>query len=146
MKLALQRRLAAEILGVGETRIWIDPDRTDEVTDAITYEDIRRLIKEGAIRKRPSDAPSRARARKRQKKRRKRRRGPGSRKGSKGEIPWHLRIRAIRRELKRLRDNKMITPKMYRDLYRKAKGGFFTSVRHLRRYVQEHNLLVRGEL
>ena len=43
--LSLQKRLAAEILGVGESRIWIDPNRIEDVADAITREEIRGLIK-----------------------------------------------------------------------------------------------------
>jgi len=37
----LQRRLAAEVLGVGESRIWISPDPEDaeEIEAAITKED-----------------------------------------------------------------------------------------------------------
>ncbi|MEM4532476.1 MAG: 50S ribosomal protein L19e, partial [Desulfurococcaceae archaeon] len=45
--LSLQKKLAAEILDVGVSRIWIDPSRVDEVVEAITREDIKRLIKDG---------------------------------------------------------------------------------------------------
>lgn len=50
MSLSNQRRLAAEVLGVGETRVWIDPTRFEDVVAAITREDIRNLIKEGVIK------------------------------------------------------------------------------------------------
>ena len=53
MDLSLQKRLAAEVLGVGESRIWIDPDRIEDVEGAVTKEEIRRLIKEGVIRVKP---------------------------------------------------------------------------------------------
>ena len=49
MSLKSQRRLAAEILKVGESRVWMDPDRTEEVEIAITREEIRRLIHEGFL-------------------------------------------------------------------------------------------------
>ncbi|MFQ5836639.1 MAG: 50S ribosomal protein L19e, partial [Candidatus Bathyarchaeia archaeon] len=42
MSLRSQRRLAAEILKVGEGRVWIDPDRTEDVEAAITREEIRK--------------------------------------------------------------------------------------------------------
>jgi len=46
---SLQKRLAAEILGVGESRVRVDPARISDVAQAITREDIKRLIREGAI-------------------------------------------------------------------------------------------------
>ncbi|MFQ5758479.1 MAG: 50S ribosomal protein L19e, partial [Candidatus Bathyarchaeia archaeon] len=52
LSLKNQRRLAAEILKVGESRVWIDPDRTEDVEIVITRDEIRRLIHEGAIRRR----------------------------------------------------------------------------------------------
>ncbi|MEM1989819.1 MAG: 50S ribosomal protein L19e, partial [Candidatus Bathyarchaeia archaeon] len=63
MSLKSQRRMAAEILGVGEERVWIDPERIEEVEAAITREDIKRLIHEGVIRKLKDKGVSRARAR-----------------------------------------------------------------------------------
>ena len=49
MSLKSQRRLATKILKVGEGRVWIDPNRIDDVEAAITRTDIRRLIHEGVI-------------------------------------------------------------------------------------------------
>jgi len=140
MALRTQRRVAAEILGVGENRVWIDPDRVEDVEVAITREEIRKLIKEGAIKVKPEKGTSRARVRVRLKK--KRRRGPGSRKGpvmSKKER-WMIRIRAIRKRLRFLRDRRMITRSTYRMLYMKAKGGTFKSIADLERYITEHRL------
>ncbi len=143
MTLRTQRRVAAEILGVGENRVWIDPERIEDVEVAITREEIRKLIKEGAIRVKPERGTSRARARARLRK--KRRRGPGSRKGAKGAIMskkerWMIRIRALRRRLRLLRDRRMITKATYRMLYMKAKGGVFKSTADLERYITEHRL------
>ena len=140
MALRTQRRVAAEMLGVGENRVWIDPDRVEDVEVAITREEIRKLIKEGAIKVKPEKGTSRARVRVRLKK--KRRRGPGSRKGpvmSKKER-WMIRIRAIRKRLRLLRDRRMITRSTYRMLYMKAKGGTFKSTADLERYITEHRL------
>ena len=44
MSLKSQRRLAAEILKIGKNRVWIDPERIDEVEVAITREEIRKLV------------------------------------------------------------------------------------------------------
>ncbi|MFN3268073.1 MAG: 50S ribosomal protein L19e, partial [Zestosphaera sp.] len=47
--LSLQKRLAAEILGVGVSRVRIDPARVEDVESALTKEDVRRLIENGVI-------------------------------------------------------------------------------------------------
>jgi len=51
MDYRLQRRLAAEILGVGESRIWIDPnpEYTEDIEQALTRRDVESLIKRGII-------------------------------------------------------------------------------------------------
>ncbi|MEM1559613.1 MAG: 50S ribosomal protein L19e, partial [Candidatus Bathyarchaeia archaeon] len=56
---------------------------------------------------------------------------------------WVARIRALRRELKILREKRMITRSTYRELYRLAKGGVFRSVRELRSYIYSHGLARR---
>lgn len=50
MNLTLQRRLASKILKCGEGRVWIDPAKMSQVDEAITREDVRKLIGEGAIK------------------------------------------------------------------------------------------------
>ena len=37
--LTSQRRLAAQILKVGQNRVWINPEKIDDVEGAITRED-----------------------------------------------------------------------------------------------------------
>ena len=39
MKLSTQKPLAAQVLKVGRSRVWIDPDFIDEVSLAITKSD-----------------------------------------------------------------------------------------------------------
>lgn len=149
MNLRSQRMLAARILKVGHNRIWIDPNRLDDVAIAIRRDDIRRLIHEGAIRRLPAKGVSRGRARLlRYKKKRGQRRGPGSRKGKRTSTlsrkeRWMIKIRAIRRHLKKLRARRIIRPRDYRLLYRLAKGGMFDSIRRVDHYIKEHKLLRR---
>lgn len=148
-KLLLQKRLAAEILGVGIHRIWIDPDYIKDVETAVTKEEIRRLIHERKIWKRPIRGTSHHRANIRAIKRRKgRQRGPGKRKGSKkarmgGSYVWVIKIRAIRRILRALKFSGIITPKTYNKLRRMAKAGVFKSKAHVVNYILEHNLNVK---
>jgi len=138
--------MAAKILKVGESRVWIDPERIEEVELAISREEIRKLIHEKAIRKLPEKGVSRARARiLHEKKKKGRRRGHGSRQGAKGaRYPrkklWIIRIRAQRKKLRELRDKHIITESVYRRLYVMAGSGVFRSVAALERYIDTHNL------
>ena len=149
MDLRLQRRLAAEVLDCGENRIWMDPTALDEIANAATKDDIGKLIEEGLIKRKPVKGISRARINyKRMQKKKGRRRGHGSRKGKKGaRMPskrlWILRIRALRRRLKYLRDAEIIDRRTYRVLYRRAKGGEFRNVAHLNAYLEAQGLLKR---
>ncbi|MEM3794100.1 MAG: 50S ribosomal protein L19e, partial [Candidatus Bathyarchaeia archaeon] len=63
MSLRIQRRLAAELLKVGESRIWIDPGSIERVEAAITRDEIKRLIHEGVIRRLPERGVSKGRVR-----------------------------------------------------------------------------------
>ena len=146
MSLRPQKRIAADILGVGENRVFIQPEFVDEVSLALTRVDIKKLIYDGIIRARPVKGVSRGRARSlHEKKKKGLRRGSGSRKGTKtARMPrkrsWMFRIRAQRRFLKELRESRSITPNSYRMLYKKAKGGTFKSVNALKMYIEEHKL------
>jgi large subunit ribosomal protein L19e len=135
--LANQRRLAAALLKVGEGRVWMDPSSQEELEDAVTRQDVRSAIKAGVIRAHRIQGVSRARAKRFAKERaRGRHSGPGSRRGtplarlSKKER-WMRRIRAQRELLAELRLKKQIPPKVYREFYRRAKGGMFRSRAHL---------------
>jgi large subunit ribosomal protein L19e len=148
MKLSTQKRLAAQVLKVGQSRVWIDPEFIDEVSLAITKADIRRLIDERAIQAKHKKGVSRGRTRYKIKQKRKgQRKGPGRRKGkataalSKKER-WSMKIRPMRKELRKLRDEGKISPKTYRELYLKAKGNAFRNTAHLRTYITERKLEV----
>ncbi len=148
MKLTTQKRLAACVMKVGRSRVWIDPDFLDEVSLAITKDDIRRLVDEGAIQSRQKQGVSRGRARHIMAQKRKgQRKGPGRRKGKatsklSGKDRWMMKIRPMRKELRRLREEEKITRKVYRELYLKAKGNAFRNTAHLRTYIAEHKLEV----
>ncbi len=144
--LRLVRRLAAAELKVGESRVWIDtsPEYAERLSMAISREDVRKLIKDGIIVKRPPSTPSRGRARLRHLRKKKGRgRGPGKRKGPRFDEKrmWINKIRAQRRFLKALRERGIIDRRTYRRLYRLAKGGFFRDLQHLKLYMREHKLL-----
>lgn len=146
MNLTSQRKIAATVLECGVNRVWIDPERADEVSMAITRAEIRKLIKDNAIKALPENSQSKGRARVLAEKKKKGRRvGAGSKKGKKYAVVskktrWMNRIRAQRKKLVDLRDRRVITVNTYRSLYRKAKGGEFRSVAELERYINDNNL------
>ncbi len=141
--LTAQRRLAADVLDVGKHRVWFDPEAQDEIAEAITREDVRALVNDGVVRAKEARSNSRGRARERNEKRAYgHRKGPGSRKCRAGarersKSRWTDDIRAQRRELRELRDEGELSPTQYRELYAKASGGEFRSVRYLRNYIEQ---------
>jgi large subunit ribosomal protein L19e len=146
LSLKSQRRLAAEIMKIGEGRVWIDPERIDYVEAAITREEIRKLIHEGVVKSLPEKGVSRARARVLTEKRKKGlRRGPGGKSGSarskitKKQV-WMNRIRPIRRRLRELKDSRAITESVYRKLYDMSESGVFESKADLERYIKAHDM------
>jgi len=149
LSLKSQRRLASEIMKVGENRVWIDPMRIDDVAMAIRREDMQRLIREGTIKALPKMGVSRGRARALHLKKKKGlRRGPGSRKGAKHSVipqkqVWMLKVRRQRNYSKGLKSRKLIDRKTYRTLYRMIKGAFFKNTNEIDTYLKEHELIRR---
>jgi len=146
LSLKSQRRLASEVMKIGESRVWIDPERIDYVESAITREEIRKLVKEGVVKALPQKGVSRARARVLHQKRKKGlRKGPGGKSGpARSKISkkqaWINRIRPIRRRLTELKETRAITESAYRKLYDMSESGVFESIAELERYIRTHNL------
>jgi large subunit ribosomal protein L19e len=142
--LSAQKRLASDVLDVGENKVWFDPDRQGDIAEAITREDVRELVDEGAIRADEPGGNSRGRARERQEKRAYgHQTGPGSRRGKAGarqneKESWQSRIRAQRERLNELREEGDLPRSAYRDLYDKAGGGEFDSVADMERFIDEN--------
>lgn len=135
------------MLKCGVNRVWIDPSRINDVEDAITTADIRRLINDGLIRALPKQGISKSRKVKIMKQKKKgRRKGHGSRKGKIGarapaKKQWTKRIRALRSLLKQLRNDGAIEKRTYRNLYSVSKSGYFRSKSHLMTHLERNNLL-----
>lgn len=143
MNFKTQKRLAGKILKCSPRKIVLDADRHEDIKESITKSDLRSLIKDKAIQKSSKSGPSRVRARKNAEQKRKgRRKGYGSRKGrntarSEPKTDWINRIRKQRQYLKVLREKGTLDAQNYKVLYRRAGGGFFRSLRHLKIYVEE---------
>lgn len=143
MQLKSQRRIAAQLLKVGRNRVWFDEHRLSDIKEAITKIDVKKLIKDLAIQARPEKNISGFRRRKKYLQKRKgRQQGGGSRKGTaNARLPakkaWIARIRLQRELLRRLKDREILDSKAYGNLYKKSKGGFFRSKRHILLYLEE---------
>ncbi len=152
LDLSLQKRLAAEILGVGINNIKFDQERLEDISKAFRREDIEALIEDGAIYAEKPRRNSRGRINLRKEKRSKgRRRGHGKRKGSRGaredkKRNWINRIRKIRRYLKYLKDTGVIDTATFRKLYRRAKGGYFKSLSSLKQHLEAEGILKKSKV
>ncbi len=142
MNLRGQKRLAAEIMGVGINKVRINPEMQEDVSKSITRDDIRYHIATGAINAKPEKGISRGRLRKRiGQKAKGRSKGHGHRSGTKfarksRKSRWMSKIRAIRDELRKMKETNEVTVSEYRKLYRQAKGNLFHSRKHLRESVK----------
>jgi large subunit ribosomal protein L19e len=141
-----QRRLASRIMKVGKNRVWINPQRIEDVESAITREEVRKFVHEKIIAATPIQGVSRGRAKVIQaKKRRGRRKGPGSKSGTPRAViskkqAWMTKIRSLRRKLRELKANRTITESTYRELYMIAGSGRFTSIADMERFAKAHDM------
>ena len=151
MQITNQKKMAAQILKCGVNRVWVDPRYVDQVSGAVQKSDVRELIEEGLIKARPIKGTSRVRARKLTEQRSKgRRRGHGSRKGSaRARLPkknrWMRTIRSQRRTLKGMRQEGTLQASEYRYYYRKAKGGSYRSIAHMKANMEIDGIASGGE-
>ena len=141
------RRIASKLLSCGENRVVFDPEEIKKIEEVLTREDVRTLIKSGAISRRRIKGVSRKRARERHLKQKKGRgRGPGTLRGKKhSRLPkkqaWMARVRAQRKLLKELSTEGNIDGANYRVAYRMIKGGAFKGKNQLLAHLKEANMV-----
>jgi large subunit ribosomal protein L19e len=143
--------MAAQLLKCGVNRVWVHPSFVDQIAAAVQKDDIREFIEEGWIKARPIKGTSRVRARHIAiQKAKGRKKGQGKRKGSANsrnprKQRWMKTIRSQRRSLIELRDDGTIESSQYRYYYRKAKGGSYRSIAHMRQQMNSDGVEFGGE-
>lgn len=143
MSLKTVKRIAAEIAGVGKSRVKIlDPARASE---ALTREDVRGLMQQKAIVIVQAKGVGRGKARLRKKRERMGRgRGVASRHGTMfARMPrkerWARQVRALRRVLQA--QKKRLRKGSYQQVYAMIKGNAFKDKKHFMAFLQEKKLL-----
>jgi large subunit ribosomal protein L19e len=114
------RRLAADILNIGRTRVWINPDEISEVKKMATRADVKGLIDKGTIKKLPVAGRKKNTIRKT--------RAAGSRKGRSGKTVkelWMEKVRAQRKLLRKLLEEEVLPASEKRNIYRRIKSGIY---------------------
>jgi large subunit ribosomal protein L19e len=137
MNLNQIKKMAARILKTGESKIWINPEKTKEAKEAMTKEDVRGLIKEKIVLKRKDNAQSRGRARiLKEKKKKGRKKGKGKKTGTKKartekKKTWMKNVRAQRKTLKKMKEEGTETEISHRQIYKRIKGGYFKGKKYI---------------
>ena len=135
MTMLTVRRLAADIMNVGQSRVKISPDALKEAEGALTRSDVRGLIDKGVITK--------AKIKGRKSAAKKKRRGKGSRKGSLANQKklWMQKLRSQRKLLAMLVEAGALKKKDKRSIYGKVKSGIFRNKKAMMLYLKENSYI-----
>ncbi len=137
--LSTVKRLAADILGAGESKIRIKSGEIGRAESALTREDVRKLIKDGVVyvKRKPGFKVMN---------RRKRKLG-GSRRGSMNsrtpeKEKWMINVRAQRKYLAQLVAEGNVERKNKRGVYMRIKGGAFRGKKAMLMYLKDNRLYI----
>ncbi|MDE1825466.1 MAG: 50S ribosomal protein L19e [Candidatus Micrarchaeota archaeon] len=150
MTLRFAKRIASQVLDRGQSSIRFKPDALEEISKAITRDDIRRLVKNGSIIALKEKDNLSLRAKELRKKRSEGRgRGRGRRKGTlkarMGTGMWEKKVRSQRLFLRELRNDKKVDSKSFRKFYLLVKGNAFANKSSMLLHMKEKGVVVSDE-
>lgn len=142
MKLDKKKRLVARTLNLGLKRVKLDPDRHDELKEAITRQDIRDLVKTGVIRVREKKGKKKGRKGKGGRRWGRKRRIKRKKKTMNRRISIDS-IRKLRKYIRELKRQGRLDVRQFSMLGKKIKTRMFKSKAHFKSYLK--NLKISNE-
>lgn len=138
MKLENKKALIARTLNVGKSRVVLNLSRLTELKEAITKQDVKDLLSDGAI------TVKEVKGRKKVVKRKTRRRlGSIKQKVNKRKQTYVKLTRKLRTHLKILKDQEKISKDSVRDLRKQIRASEFRSLAHLKERIKEQDLFIK---
>ena len=131
MDLSKKKKLTKRTLNVGEDRIVFLESRLEEIKDAITKQDIRDLVKSGAI------VIKERKGRKKVQRKRSRSTGNIRRKAKKKKREYIILTRKLRRYLESQVSEGKPLKEHLTDIRKKIRNRVFRSLAHLKEYIGE---------
>jgi large subunit ribosomal protein L19e len=133
MKEEKAKQIASQILNSGVSRIKILPNAIEDVKKALTRNDIRKLIEDKKI-----IAIAKKQKMKKERKKKSVRKGTAKARRS---VKWEDKVRAQRRLLKKLKEEKKISNQNFKKVYKLIKSGNFASKSSLLTFLKDQKLI-----
>lgn len=142
VNLRTKKSLISRVINVGVNRIKLNVEHLDEVTDAITRENVRGLITANKIKIIPTKGTSRLRSKIKKLQKNKRGTKTGSKKGRSNarfnsKKKYVEKVRSLRYRLKVSKKHGDITNKVFWKIYKKIQGNRVRNNAHLRELLNE---------
>ncbi|MCY3976183.1 MAG: 50S ribosomal protein L19e [Thaumarchaeota archaeon] len=142
VNLRTKKSLISRVTNVGVNRIKLNVEHLDEVTDAITRENVRGLITANKIKIIPTKGTSRLRSKIKKLQKNKRGIKTGSKKGRSNarfnsKKKYVEKVRSLRYRLKVSKKHGDITNKVFWKIYKKIQGNRVRNNAHLRELLNE---------